>query len=170
MTPEPITLRPVTPADEPFLLKLYATTRADEMALVPWSEEQKEAFVTAQFNAQQQHYKKAYPGASHDVILSNDRRVGQLYLARMDSEMRIVDLLLLPSDRNRGIGSYLIEKLQAEGARRTKPLRVYVESFNPSIHLFERLGFSRSGEQGVHILMEWSPGRDHAAPSEINLK
>jgi len=53
-----ITLRPVTPEDETILLELYASTRADEMSLVPWSDEQKRAFVLAQFNAQQLHYRR----------------------------------------------------------------------------------------------------------------
>jgi len=36
-----VALRPVEPADAPFLLDLYAATRADEMALVPWSDAEK---------------------------------------------------------------------------------------------------------------------------------
>jgi hypothetical protein len=32
-----------------------------------------------------------------------------------------------------------------------------VEEFNPSLHLFERLGFSRSEQQGIHVLMQKTP-------------
>ena len=35
-----ITLRPVVAEDEPLLLELYASTRAAEMAMVPWTREQ----------------------------------------------------------------------------------------------------------------------------------
>jgi RimJ/RimL family protein N-acetyltransferase len=149
-----VALRPVTPADRDFLLDAYASARAEEMSLVPWTEDQKRTFVSTQFDAQQQHYQKLYPTAAHEIILWNDRRVGQLYLARLDAEVRIVDLLILPSERNNGIGTYLITRLQAEAKQGAKPLKVYVESFNPSIRLFERLGFSRGEVQGVHILME----------------
>ncbi len=107
-----ITLRPVEPADEAFLLEVYRSTRTEELALLPWSEEQKNAFVLGQFNAQQQHYQKIYPDANHDIILANDREVGRL--------------------------------------------RIYVESFNPSMRLFERLGFLPTEEHGIHLLMEWS--------------
>jgi ribosomal protein S18 acetylase RimI-like enzyme len=155
---QPITLRPVTPADESFLLEVYASTRADEMALLPWSDEQKQAFVLTQFSAQQQHYEKTYPDANHDIILFNDRMVGRLYVARLEAEIRIVDITLHPRDRNRGIGSNLLGSLQDEASGCGKLLRIYVESFNPSLRLFERLGFSRSAEQGMHVLMEWSPG------------
>ena len=151
-----VALRPVTPADHDFLLDAYALTRAEEMSLVPWTEDQKRTFVSTQFEAQQHHYQKVYPAAAHEIILRNDRRVGQLYLAKLDAEIRIVDLLVLPNERNQGIGTYLITRLQAEAEQCAKPLRVYVESFNPSMKLFERLGFSRGEAQGVHILMEWS--------------
>jgi RimJ/RimL family protein N-acetyltransferase len=156
-----ITLRPVTPADKSLLLELYASTRADEMALLPWSNEQKQAFVLTQFNAQQQHYQKTYPGANHNIILFDDRMVGRLYVARLETEIRIVDITLHPRDRNRGIGSNLLRSLLGDALGCGKLLRIYVESFNPSLRLFERLGFSRSEEQGIHILMEWSPGPEH---------
>ena len=154
---QPIRLRPVTPDDESFLLEVYASTRADEMALLPWPDEQKQAFVLTQFSAQQQHYQKTYPDANHDIILFNDRMVGRLYVARLGTEIRIVDITIHPRDRNRGIGSNLLGRLVVEASVCGKPLRIYVESFNPSLRMFERLGFSRTDEQGIHVLMEWSP-------------
>ena len=128
------------------------------MALLPWFDEQKQAFVLTQFNAQQEHYQKTYPEANHDIILFADRLVGRLYVARLETEIRIVDITLHPRDRNRGIGSNLLGRLVVEASVCGKLLRIYVESFNPSLRLFERLGFSRSEDQGIHVLMEWSPG------------
>lgn len=151
-----ITLRPVDPTSEPFLLEVYGSTRVDEMALLPWPDEQKSAFVRGQFNAQQQHYQKIYPDANHDIILANGREVGRLYVARLDAEIRIVDITLLPRERNSGIGTLLLKGLMEEAERESKPLRIYVESFNPSMRLFERLGFLGVEEQGIHVLMEWS--------------
>ena len=151
-----ISLRPVEPVDEPFLIKLYAGTRAEEMTLVPWSEEQKNAFVLSQFKAQQQYYRKTFPNASHDVILSDVRKVGRLYVGRLPTEIRIVDITVISPERNRGIGTHMLKSLMTEAATVHKPLRIYVESFNPSMRLFERLGFLRTEEQGIHVLMEWS--------------
>ena len=158
-SPEPanVTLRPVGPDDQNFLVEVYGSTRAEELALVPWTDEQRQAFVQYQFNAQTDHYLKNYPSASHDIILSNDRRVGRLYVARLDHEIRIIDITLLPAERNVGIGSYLIKQLLDEASRTGKPTRIYVEDFNPSLRLFERFGFSRSEKQGVHILMQKTP-------------
>ncbi len=160
-----VSLRPATSADESFLIEVYASIRADEMALLPWSEEQKRAFVLAQFNAQQQHYQKTYPDATHDIILSHNRATGHFHVARLEEEIRIVDIALHPGNRNRGIGSDLLRKLISEASQAGKPLTVYVESFNPALRLFERLGFSRSEEQGIHILMQRRPEPDHSDQS-----
>jgi ribosomal protein S18 acetylase RimI-like enzyme len=154
--PRNITLRPVGPDDYDFLVEVYGSTRAQELALVPWTTEMKQAFIRSQLNAQQDHYAKTYPGASHDIIESNDRQVGRLYVARLDHEIRIADVTLLPAERNAGIGSYLINELLVEAERTGRMVRIYVEEFNPSLQLFERLGFSRGEQHGIYILMEWT--------------
>ena len=151
-----VTLRPVAASDEPLLLEIYASTRAEEMAMVPWTTEQQDAFVRMQFASQQEHYKKLQPDANHDLILLNGRPVGRLYVARTDERIEIMDITLLPQDRNSGVGSRLIKSLMDE-ASPSRPLRIYVETFNPSLRLFERLGFKAVDEQGFHLLMEWVP-------------
>lgn len=152
-----ISLRPVQPEDEPFLLDVYASTRATEMALVAWNDEQRHAFISSQFAAQQDFYSQKYPGADHSIIQADGRAVGRLYLARLEDHLRIVDVTVLPKERNAGVGSYLLKELQDEASRNGKPLRIYVENFNPSLRLFERLGFQPREEQGVHLLFQWPP-------------
>jgi RimJ/RimL family protein N-acetyltransferase len=127
------------------------------LALTPWTDEQRHAFILHQFTAQQEHYAKTYPGASHDIIMSNGRPVGRLYVGRLDHEIRIIDITLLPAERNVGIGSHLVQQLVDEANHTEKLIRIWVEEFNPSLHLFERLGFSRSEQQGIHVLMAKSP-------------
>jgi len=151
-----IKLRPVGPDDYAFLLEVYASTRADEMALVPWTAEQRQAFVKMQFAGQQEHYQKTFPTASHQIILSGGRPVGRLYVARLEQEIRIVDITLLPPERNAGIGSSLLSELLDEAGRVGKVVRIYVENFNPSLRLFERLNFEPVEQHGIHLLLEWS--------------
>ena len=155
--PADITLRPVGPDDYEFLLCVYGTTRAEEMAMVPWTVEQQHGFIQSQFNAQQDHYRKHYPTGSHCIILVGERQVGRLYVARLDQEIRIIDITLLQKERNLGVGSYLLKQLLEEAKLAEKIVRIYVEQFNPSLRLFERLGFSSSQQHGVHSLMEWHP-------------
>ena len=152
-----VAYRPVGPADGVFLLELYAGTRADEMAMVPWTDEQQQAFVKMQYTAQQAHYREKFPTASHEIILADGSAVGHRYVARLEQEIRIVDITVMASERNRGIGTLLLRELLDEGKGAGKVVTIYVENFNPSLLLFERLGFRQVEEHGVHLLMEWSP-------------
>ena len=152
-----ITCRSVGPDDYDFLLEVYGSTRADEMALVPWSDDQKKLFVTAQFAGQQEHYQNTFPTASHQIILLNGRPVGRMYVARLEQEIRIADITLLPAERNAGIGRFLLKELLDEAGRLGKVLRIYVEEYSPSLRFFERLNFKPIEQHGIHVLLEWSP-------------
>jgi ribosomal protein S18 acetylase RimI-like enzyme len=152
-----VRLRPITEADAPFLLRVYASTRADELAPVPWSAEQKLAFVRQQFTAQTAHYARHYTGMSSDVILVDEVPAGRLLVARWAREIRIVDITLLPAHRGTGAGTALLEGLMDEAARAGKPLSIHVERQNRALGLYGRLGFRPVGDEGVYLRMEWTP-------------
>src|SRR5258708_22549618 len=97
-----IAFRPITPEDSEFLYTVYAQTRAEELAIVDWTESQKDAFLRAQFNAQHQAYQETYRGGDFLVILRNVRPIGRLYVARGEREIRISDIALLPEHRRAG--------------------------------------------------------------------
>jgi ribosomal protein S18 acetylase RimI-like enzyme len=153
---EKVTLRPVAEQDDNFLLSVYASTRADELAHVPWSVEQKDAFLRMQFSAQKQHYAAQYPQAKHDVIYLDQTSAGRVYLAREADVLHILDITILPKYRNLGIGTFLLCQIIDEARDAGKSVTIYVESFNPSLRLFERLGFRRDKENGFQLLMKWS--------------
>jgi ribosomal protein S18 acetylase RimI-like enzyme len=153
----PTTLRDVLPEDDSFLFEVYASTRAQEMASVPWDDEQRRSFLTMQFVAQHSHYRGQFPEASYSVILEDDLPVGRLYVLREKSDIRILDLTLLPEHRNKGLGTSLVRDLLDEAAQERKRLLIYVETFNPSLRLFERLGFKSIAEEGINFLLEWKP-------------
>jgi ribosomal protein S18 acetylase RimI-like enzyme len=152
-----ITLRPVTEADHDFLLSAYASTRAAELAMVPWSAEQKDAFVKGQFAAQAQHYAAEYPAASHEIICRDGAATGRLYLDRRAQELHILDVTVLPQFRKAGIGSFVLRQILEEAGRSNLPVTIYVESFNPSFDLFRKLGFQLSSQDGFQCLLRWSP-------------
>ena len=153
----PITLRDAAAEDEAFLLELYASTRADEMALVPWTEDQRQAFVKLQFAAQHEHYHNQYPDAGYKLIMQNYERVGRLYILKGDAEITILDITVHPKYRNQGIGTALLRDVLAEAAQTQRSVGIYVESFNPSLRLFERLGFSEAEKEGFNFLLRWHP-------------
>ena len=153
-----ILLRPVTPTDDEFLLSVYASTRADEMARVDWSAEQKESFIRMQFRAQAQFYIENYAGAEFQVITLKDQPIGRLYIHRRGDEIRIMDIALLPDYRNLGIGSALLQEILKQGKNLNLLVTVHVEQFNPAMRLYKRMGFHQKEDKGVYLLMEWSPG------------
>jgi len=147
-------LRPVTEADLPFLLRLYASTREEELASVDWPQDQKDAFVRQQFEAQLAWYREQYPVASFDVIEVDGEPVGRLWVARWPREVRVVDVSLLPAARGKGIGTGLLTALFAEADAAVKPVSIHVERFNPALRLYERLGFALREDKGVYLLLE----------------
>ncbi len=155
-----VTLRPITDADMPFLLALYATTREDELNQVPWTPEQKAAFVQHQFWAQHQHWQENYTDTSWDVIERDGEPIGRLYVARWPDDIRIVDIALAPEHRGGGIGTRLIRSIFAEGDASGRKVSIHVEIYNPARRLYERLGFVQAGDRGVYILMERPPAAE----------
>jgi ribosomal protein S18 acetylase RimI-like enzyme len=153
-------LRPSTFDDEQFLYRLYASTREDELAVVPWSESEKETFLTTQFNAQHTFYHQQFNEAEFLIIEQDNEPIGRLYLDRRDDEIRIVDIALLPSHRNRGIGTKYLESILEEGQGAGLPVRIHVERNNTALRLYERLGFQKVTENGVYFLMEKWPNKD----------
>lgn len=147
-------LRPETEADIPFLMQLYASTREEELAPVPWSAEQKAAFLAQQFDAQRRHYRN-YIDCSFDVIEHNGVPAGRLYLQVSPSRLHLVDVALLPACRGHGAGAALLEALQAAGHASGKAVSTFVEKFNPALRLYRRLGFAEIADHGVYLEMEW---------------
>ena len=163
ISPAGPTLRPITDADLPFLLRLYGTTRADELMQVPWSDEQKAAFVRQQFEAQHAWWTQHYPGATFNLVLLKGEPIGRLYVDRWEREIRIVDIAILPEYRGSGIGTGLFRRVFAEGDAAGKPVSIHVEVFNRARELYERLGFEyREGGTDIYLLMVRPPAGSSA--------
>jgi ribosomal protein S18 acetylase RimI-like enzyme len=151
-----VALRRAGPDDEAFLFRVYASGRAEELAVTGWDEAQKLAFLEMQYRAQTASYR-ANLKAWYDVIVVDDRDAGRLLVDRTGSEISVADIGLLPEYRGRGIGGGLMRDVLDEAARARLPVRLYVEQFNPAYRLYQRLGFLPIGEHGVYVHMEWTP-------------
>ena len=156
-----VSLRPVVPEDEAFLLRVYATTRVEELELTDWDVAQKQAFVTMQFLLQRADYEKNFASAQHDIILLNGEQIGRMMVDRTrPDEIRGVDIAILPEYRSSGVGTQLINALLAEASARKQPFRIQVTKFNRAIRLYERLGFVMTGETPTHFAMEWLEAKE----------
>lgn len=152
-----VELAPVAAGDEEFLYRVYASTRTQELAVVPWDEAQKDAFLRAQFGAQQRWYGEHYERASHEIIRVDGKAAGRLYVHRGDAEIRIVDITLMPEHRGKGVGTSLLRALLSEADEAGKRLAIHVERLNPALRLYERLGFAVAEDKGVYLFLERLP-------------
>ena len=150
-----LAFRPIADADRPFLARLYASTRMEDLAVTGWPQQQKAAFLQQQFAAQHTHYQTHYTGTDFLVIMQGGEDIGRLYLARWSAEHRIVDIALLSEYRRRGLGAALLSDLLDEAAGAGKAVTIHVEKFNPAMSLYRRLGFVAAGEAGAYDLMRW---------------
>lgn len=148
-----ITFRPVLPQDDDFNYKVYASTRLDELALIPWPDAQKDAFVRMQFEIRDQQYRAGYPDAVTEIILCGDDPVGTMITSQTADTIFLVDIALLPHFRGAGIGSTILRYLQTQG----KKIVLHVSKDNPAMHLYSRLGFVIVAEDSMYLGMEWNP-------------
>ena len=155
-----IRLRAEQLEDGEFLYRLYAGTRAEEMALTPWSEAQKEAFLRSQFHRQYTHYHRYYPEADFDVVVQGAQPIGRLYVHRSSAEMRLMDIAILPQYRGRGLGTRLLTRLIEEAVSSGKPLTLHVERNNPAVRWYEKLGFQPVADAGPYLRMERHAGSE----------
>ena len=159
-----VRLRPVEPGDEEFLLRVYASSRADEMKLVPWDEEQKRAFVRSQFEAQYAQYHERFPDAEYNVILLDGGPAGRLWIGRTPEQIRLLDIAILPEFQNQGVGAVVLGKLVAESDERGLPLRHMVFKLNTAaMRFYQRFGFSQIDDVGAYIHMERRPASSSTA-------
>jgi GNAT superfamily N-acetyltransferase len=152
-----VTTRRADARDEPFLRRVYASSRELELSLIVWEDGAKEAFLRQQFDFQETHYRAHYDGASFDVIEVDGRPAGRLYVARWPDEIRVMDIALLPEHRGAGIGTRLLGELLDEAERTGKRVSIHVEKGNPAFRLYERVGFVVTEDKGLYLLMEASP-------------
>ncbi|HBD18713.1 MAG TPA: GNAT family N-acetyltransferase [Arenimonas sp.] len=155
-----LALRHAVDADLPALMRLYADTRADELAAMPWPEAARQAFLAQQFALQHQHYLSHYGGADFLVVVQGDALVGRYYLWRAEREDLVVDISLLAGWRGQGIGGALLASSQGSAAAQGRGLWLHVLRWNQAAQrLYARLGFEAEevGSTDTHLLMRWRP-------------
>jgi ribosomal protein S18 acetylase RimI-like enzyme len=151
-----VALRPANPGDGELLFCVYASTREEELAPVPWPEEAKEALLRQQFDAQDAWWRTQYAGATFEVVVVDGQDAGRLYLWEGAREVRIVDVALLPRARRGGVGTRLLRDVQERAAAAGKAVTIHVERMNPALALYERLGFRLVEDKGVYLFLSWS--------------
>jgi len=156
----------VTPGDEAFLRRLYTSTRDDLVGIPGLGAAQTEALVDLQFRAQRDGYRRAFPTASHQVLVVGGRRAGRLYVDRVPGVVTVVDIALLPEFRGRGLGTVVLGDLQAEATTAGSVVRLEARAGGRPEALYRRLGFvpvgttdpdEPGGREAFDVALEWRP-------------
>lgn len=117
-------------------------------------------FVEQQFAAQDRHYRTSYPDSTHDVVLVDGLPIGQLRVHRDETQMRLIDVSLVPSARGRGVGSRLVRELQEEAKATGRQVALQAWAQGRARGLYGRLGFIEAACSGAHVAMTWVPDDD----------
>lgn len=152
-----ISLRREETGDEPFLRRLITTTIAQELAADCWPEPMRRQLLGMQYSARRQSIRDRFPAGESGIVLVDGSEAGWLYTARLEDEIRLVEIMIQPEHRGKGVGSALIRQvIEAAGPC---PVRLSVNATNiRAAQLYERLGFRKIGGDEVYLLME-HPGR-----------
>lgn len=152
-----VTWRTMREGDLAFAASVYASTRIEELAATGWPEEAKQAFLAQQHQAQHHHYRRHYEGADWLIVERNGAPIGRLYLCEGGSDIRLIDIALLPRHRGTGIGAAMVDDLLAWARALGKSVSLHVEPNNPVRRLYQRLGFVAGGMAGAYQRMDWKP-------------
>jgi len=150
-------LRLATPADQPFLHKLFVDDRAPLFAA--FGADMAAMLLEQQYRAQCATYAVIAPNAANFIILRDGAPAGRLLVDwRAQDKLRIVDVVLTPAVRRQGIGldtlTALAKAARVAGASR---LTLSVSFSNEGAQkLYAKLGFVATGQQdsGIDIAME----------------
>jgi ribosomal protein S18 acetylase RimI-like enzyme len=164
----PLALRDASYGDDAFLFSLYASSRADEMAIAPWDAATKLSFLRGQHEARNRHYADNYSNATQSIVLCADIPVAAQWVARWTSETRLMDLVVAQEWRNRGIGTQLVNTLQQESDIRGARVSVHVWDGNPAAaRFYRRLGFEFVSTDHMYSRLEWPSGQDSTHRSSV---
>ena len=150
-----LSLRAEAPGDESLLFELYASAREEELALTGWDIATRTAFLNMQFAAMRRGYRDMFPQGQFSILLADGVPVGRMVLDRSTEELHLVDIVLLPAHRNRGIGTAVMKALIEEAEQSRKPISLQVLKNSRAVGFYRRLGFSKNADSGLYDNMEW---------------
>ena len=154
----PLWLRLADAADEPFIGELFNTAKAEQFAGAGLPRAVLDALLEQQFRAQTSSYAAQFPAATSLIILERDHAIGRLLLHCEARCWHIIDIVLLPSVRGRGIGTDVIQMIASAASRdAVRRLTLIVLASNGAARrLYARLGFVETGSaaDATHITMQ----------------
>jgi ribosomal protein S18 acetylase RimI-like enzyme len=142
------TFRPATADDRNFLLELNRLAfRASVEPTWGWDEDVQTAYFDARFDP-----------ARRQIVQVGGVDVGEVAIEERASEIYLGRIALLPAWQGRGVGTSIVRSLLERAAASGRAVILEVLHTNPrAAALYEKLGFTRIGENETHVFMRAEP-------------
>lgn len=151
----PVTVRPATLTDEPFLWEmLYQALYVPEGQL-PFP---RDIVHQPEISQYVQHWGK--PTDLGFIAMVANQPIGAIWIRQInaygfiDEETPELSMALLPDYRGQGIGTSLLNELLASARSQYKTISLSVSLDNPAKRLYERAGFVMISAAGSSITMK----------------
>jgi GNAT superfamily N-acetyltransferase len=149
-------LRPERDEDDDFRFQLFCQSCPTEFALLRLEPAALHQLMRFQFRAQTEGYRANFPDARFDIIELASLPIGRIVVDRPRDVLHIVDQAIVPSQRNRGVGTAIMKALMEEAGGAGQKVRLMVASTNDSaMRLYLRLGLAPIATEPLHVEMEW---------------
>jgi ribosomal protein S18 acetylase RimI-like enzyme len=142
------TLRQVTVADYAFLFHLHRASMKDYVSQTwDWDE-----------RVQQTLFQERFEPSLLQIVVVDGRDVGVLSIKQQSDTLVLANLQILPDSQKQGLGTAIIRALIWQASQQGISVSLQVLKVNPALKLYERLGFTVTGETDTHYLMKTVPG------------
>lgn len=146
-----------SPTHHEFLLSLFVSTRAAEVAAWGWSKSQATEFLSSQFDIQQRSYQQQFQNLQTYMIGQANQFIGMIQLHEQADTIRIVNVIIAPSIQGIGIGTSVLRFLQNYAEQQQKAIQLSVDHTNRAKHWYSHLGFVVVSNQDWNCSMIWNP-------------
>lgn len=141
-------LRPATAVDREWL---WQTKRSCMQAYIEqtwgtWDEDVQRASFTDRFEL-----------GEINIIVSGGRDVGFIAALHEPAAIQLFNIMIAPEFQHQGVGTAVLQHLQAVARALGVPIRLQVLKVNPARRLYERLGFTLVEDTPTHHRMVWRP-------------
>lgn len=92
----------------------------------------------------------------YHIICDDGKKTGRVAIGRMEEELVLVDIILLPEFQNRGLGSTILQQLKREAMDNDMSIRLSVLTNSRAQQFYERFGFQVFLETGIYSSMKFT--------------
>lgn len=147
--------------NEPKISLRDATEKDTEFARVTHHNAYRDV-VTRQFGSwdeklQDKFFYDNWDNPGFKIIELDGTPCGYTRIEYMPNQVEGHELVISPEYQNKGIGTFVLNKLIDDAKKRSVPAKLQVFTENRAIELYKRIGFCEIDRNENHIIMEWRP-------------